>query len=145
MTGMIAPTTLLTLYYYCVVDVSDMKMFAYVLKSSLEEECLQKRAANKKDPSEDGGDQLQQWRERCADEAADLKKILDECSERVNSRKQTEERCAQDKRSVSGRTYLASAKTPATVVSRDLRELEVTANQGTEKLEPEELEEVHDF
>ncbi|KAE9413512.1 hypothetical protein Angca_001691, partial [Angiostrongylus cantonensis] len=49
----------------------------------------------KKEPAEGGGDQLQQWRKLCASEAADLKKILDECNERVNSRKQTEETCTQ--------------------------------------------------
>uniref|UniRef100_A0A158PAD2 Ty3-gypsy retrotransposon protein n=1 Tax=Angiostrongylus cantonensis TaxID=6313 RepID=A0A158PAD2_ANGCA len=48
----------------------------------------------------------------------------------------------KDKGSVAGKTYSASARTPATVVLRNLRELEVSANQGAEKLEPEELEEL---
>ncbi|KAJ1350283.1 hypothetical protein KIN20_006042 [Parelaphostrongylus tenuis] len=50
----------------------------------------------KKESAEGGGDQLQQWRERCADKAADLKNILEECNERVRSRKKTGETCAQE-------------------------------------------------
>uniref|UniRef100_A0A0K0DEK6 UCR_hinge domain-containing protein n=1 Tax=Angiostrongylus cantonensis TaxID=6313 RepID=A0A0K0DEK6_ANGCA len=57
-----------------------------------------KEPQTKKEPAEGGGDQLQQWRKLCASEAADLKKILDECNERVNSRKQTEETCTQNNR-----------------------------------------------
>uniref|UniRef100_A0A0K0CVD5 Cytochrome b-c1 complex subunit 6 n=1 Tax=Angiostrongylus cantonensis TaxID=6313 RepID=A0A0K0CVD5_ANGCA len=48
------------------------------------------------EPLEEGVDQLTQWRERCADHAADFKALLDECNDRVNSRTNTEETCHQE-------------------------------------------------
>ncbi|GMT13308.1 hypothetical protein PFISCL1PPCAC_4605, partial [Pristionchus fissidentatus] len=45
---------------------------------------------------EEGVDQLTQMRERCADHVADLKAILEECNDRVNSRTNTEETCHQE-------------------------------------------------
>ncbi|VDL84054.1 unnamed protein product [Nippostrongylus brasiliensis] len=47
------------------------------------------------EPLEEGVDQLTQWRERCADHVAELKAVLDECNDRVNSRTNTEETCHQ--------------------------------------------------
>ena len=46
-------------------------------------------------PLEEGVDQLQQWRDRCAKKFPELKAQLDECNDRVNSRKNTEETCVQ--------------------------------------------------
>ncbi|CAI5444967.1 unnamed protein product [Caenorhabditis angaria] len=48
------------------------------------------------EPLEEGVDQLTQYRERCADHAANFKAILDECNDRVNSRTATEETCHQE-------------------------------------------------
>ncbi|VDO23902.1 unnamed protein product [Haemonchus placei] len=47
------------------------------------------------EPLEENVDQLTQWRERCADHVSDLKSMLDECNDRVNSRTNTEETCHQ--------------------------------------------------
>ncbi|KHJ92119.1 Ubiquinol-cytochrome C reductase hinge protein [Oesophagostomum dentatum] len=47
-------------------------------------------------PLEEGVDQLEQWRARCAKKFPELKAQLDECNDRVNSRKQTEETCVQE-------------------------------------------------
>ncbi|KAJ1350282.1 hypothetical protein KIN20_006041 [Parelaphostrongylus tenuis] len=46
------------------------------------------------------------------------------------------------KRTVVGSTYSTGAKTPASAVSSNLREIEVTANQNIEELVHEDLEEV---
>ncbi|KAK5974987.1 Ubiquinol-cytochrome C reductase hinge protein-domain-containing protein [Trichostrongylus colubriformis] len=50
----------------------------------------------KDEPLEPGVDQLKQWRDRCAEKYPELKNALDECNERVNSRKKTEENCVQE-------------------------------------------------
>eukprot|EP00080_Pristionchus_pacificus_P002265 PDM62285.1 hypothetical protein PRIPAC_51727 [Pristionchus pacificus] len=52
--------------------------------------------SHKAAPLEEGVDQLGQWRERCADHVADLKQLLDDCNDRVNSRTNTEETCHQE-------------------------------------------------
>ncbi|GMR36160.1 hypothetical protein PMAYCL1PPCAC_06355, partial [Pristionchus mayeri] len=52
--------------------------------------------SHKAAPLEEGVDQLSQWRERCADHVADLKQLLDDCNDRVNSRTNTEETCHQE-------------------------------------------------
>ncbi|KAJ1352482.1 hypothetical protein KIN20_008827 [Parelaphostrongylus tenuis] len=46
--------------------------------------------------SEEVVDQLTQWRERCADHAANFKALLEECNDRVNSRTNTEETCHEE-------------------------------------------------
>ncbi|ETN70912.1 hypothetical protein RB195_016286 [Necator americanus] len=48
------------------------------------------------EPLEENVDQLQQWRDRCAEQFPDLKARLDECNARVNSRKHTEETCIEE-------------------------------------------------
>ncbi|EPB77986.1 Ubiquinol-cytochrome C reductase hinge protein [Ancylostoma ceylanicum] len=48
------------------------------------------------EPLEEGVDQVKQWRERCAEQFTDLKARLDECNDRVNSRKETTETCVEE-------------------------------------------------
>ncbi|RCN36611.1 Ubiquinol-cytochrome C reductase hinge protein [Ancylostoma caninum] len=50
------------------------------------------------EPLQEGVDQVQQWRDRCAEKFTDLKARLDECNDRVNSRKETTETCVEVKR-----------------------------------------------
>ncbi|KAL6743435.1 hypothetical protein Aduo_016476 [Ancylostoma duodenale] len=48
------------------------------------------------EPLQEGVDQVQQWRDRCAEQFTDLKARLDECNDRVNSRKETTETCVEE-------------------------------------------------
>lgn len=41
-------------------------------------------------------DQLQEWRDRCAEGLTDLKDELDKCNARVSSKKDTAETCVQE-------------------------------------------------
>ncbi|VDP12189.1 unnamed protein product [Heligmosomoides polygyrus] len=54
------------------------------------------RSSHHNEPLEEGVDQLTQWRERCADHVTELKAVLEECNDRVNSRTNTEETCHQE-------------------------------------------------
>ncbi|KHN88124.1 Cytochrome b-c1 complex subunit 6, mitochondrial [Toxocara canis] len=44
----------------------------------------------------EGVDQLTFYRERCEDQVAKFKELLDECNARVSSRKKTEETCHEE-------------------------------------------------
>ncbi|KIH63491.1 hypothetical protein ANCDUO_06206 [Ancylostoma duodenale] len=54
------------------------------------------------EPLQEGVDQVQQWRDRCAEQFTDLKARLDECNDRVNSRKETTETCVERRLSYPG-------------------------------------------
>ncbi|CAI4221752.1 unnamed protein product [Auanema sp. JU1783] len=52
--------------------------------------------SHNEEPLDPEADQLTQFRERCADHVSDLKAVLDECNDRVNSKNETEETCHQE-------------------------------------------------